>query len=144
MYSNININLGSVTILRANQEQVQDLSFNKRIQSDHVALTTYVQFKHIESLRIPQIQKVRMLKHIKELPGRAWFAIRNDPIRFFKKIRKSMISNKLSSHDKTKIPKVENIQSRLGKKILIFDKKEFEMNIKDRHAMIQAIAKERK
>ena len=39
---------------------------------------------------------------------------------------------------------MENIQARLGKKILVFDKQEFELSMKDRHAMIQAMAKERK
>ena len=55
-----------------------------------------------------------------------------------------MISNKAPSFVNTLVPKVENIQAKLGKKILIFNKKEFEMNLKDRHAMIQAIAREKK
>ena len=73
--------------------------------------------------------KQRMIDHVKKLPSKSWFIIRQDPIKHFKTIRKLMTSNKIQGQEVTKLPKVENIQARLGKKILIFNKREFEMNM---------------
>ena len=42
MYSNRETEIGTLAILRANQESVEELSLRKRLQSDHLALITYV------------------------------------------------------------------------------------------------------
>ena len=94
------------------------------------------------NIRTPRIDKQRMLRVIENTKKSKWHEIRQDPLNQFMNLRNNMIRNKTENLNETKIDhKIDTVQLRINDNIMIFDHEVLNMQTKDRHSMIQSLAK---
>ena len=105
----MNCKVGSYVVLKeeSNEQLDQDRHLKSRTISDHVTIAISVKLTTMISIRVPRIDKLRMMNKIQELSKQEIKEARKNPNRYFKVLRNQMITNKISNYSK----KQENNQT---------------------------------